>query len=71
MIGFLRTILADMHDVGLIAVDDLDTLAGLLYCSAAAPALNIARSADPVLARDAARLVLTRLIAGLAPTDSE
>jgi AcrR family transcriptional regulator len=67
VLGLMGGILGLLRDEGVIELDEIGTLAELLYGSLSAAALSIARSSDPKTTRNKMRDVVIRLLVGLRP----
>jgi AcrR family transcriptional regulator len=68
VLGLMGGMLGLLRDEGVIELDEIGTLAELLYGSVSAAALSIARSSDPKATRDEMREVIIRLLVGLRPS---
>jgi AcrR family transcriptional regulator len=67
VLGLMGGILGLLREEGVIELDEIGTLAELLYGSLSAAALSIARSSDPKTTRNEMRDVVIRLLVGLRP----
>jgi AcrR family transcriptional regulator len=69
-IGIIRNQLERAAAAGILAVEDLDMLAGVLFGAATAGVLAMVRSENPVVERDRFRSVMLSLMAGLVRSAS-
>ncbi|HWE67969.1 MAG TPA: TetR/AcrR family transcriptional regulator [Acidimicrobiales bacterium] len=69
-IGIIRNQLERAAAAGILAVEDLDMLAGVLFGAVTAGVLAMVRSGNPVVERDRFRSVMLSLMAGLVRSAS-